>query len=371
MPELEVVQASRGRLRRAFLEFPYRLYAQDLLWVAPLRGDQKKILDERRHPFYLHAESQLFLARRGRSAVGRVCAIVDRHTPPEAGQRIGGFGFFECLDDQEAASGLIEAAREWLRGRGVRRVRGPVNPSYNYGAGILVNGFEDPPSLGTSYNPPYYDRLLAGAGLRKAKDFLAYRFEPEQLRKARALAGRFGAVPPGAVIRPYDRSQRERDVRWIWELHSKGLTSNYDFVPISIEEARAVAVEIERFGDERLVQFCEVDGRPAGIVVAFPDWNQALRGARGRLLPLGWWRIPRARRRINRVRIWLLSIAPEWQGTGLAGAFLALVDQPGTEQYTELEASWIVESHQIMVRALNLIGARVSKRYRVYDAALD
>jgi GNAT superfamily N-acetyltransferase len=142
-------------------------------------------------------------------------------------------------------------------------------------------------------------------------------------------------------------------------------------VPISIEEARAVAVEIERFGDERLVQFCEVDGRPAGIVVAFPDWNQALRGARGRLLPLGWWRIPRARRRINRVRIWLLSIAPEWQGTGLAGAFLALVDQPGTEQYTELEASWIVESHQIMVRALNLIGARVSKRYRVYDAALD
>ena len=371
MPELEVVQASRGRLRRAFLELPYRLYAQDPLWVAPLRGDQKKILDERRHPFYRHAELQLFIARRGRNVVGRIAAIVDRNALPEAGKRVGTFGFFESMDDQEDASGLIEAARKWLRGRGMHLMRGPVNPSLNYGAGLLVEGFGDPPAIGTFYNPPYYDRLLCGAGLCKSRDLLTFSLKPEQLRNAQALAGRFGLTTPGARLRPYDRSERERDVRWIWELHSRGFTSSYGFVPLSMEEARAMALDIERFGDERFVQFCEVDGQPVGVVIAFPDWNQALRAARGRLFPLGWWRILRARRHIHRIRVFMLGMAPESQGTGLAAAFLALVDQPDTEQYTDIEASWIEESHPIMVRAVKLLGARVTKRYRVYDAALD
>ena len=370
MPELEVVQASRGCLRRAFLEFPYRMYAQDAVWVAPLRGEQKKILDERRHPFYRHADLQLFIARRGSSVVGRIAAIVDHNALPEGGQRIGSFGFFESADDQTAASGLVEAAREWLRGRGMHLMRGPVYPSINYGAGVLVEGFGDPPAIGTFYNPPYYDRLLSGAGLYKSADLLTFSLKPEHLRNAKALAGRFGLTTPGARLRPYDRRQRERDVRHIWEMHSKGFRTSYGFVPISIEEARAMALDIERFGDERFVQFCEVDGQPVGVVIAFPDWNRALREARGRLFPMGWWKILRARRHIHRIRVFMLGMAPESQGTGLAAAFLALVDQPGTEQYTEIEASWIAESHPTMMRAIGLLGARVSKRYRVYEAAL-
>jgi hypothetical protein len=266
---------------------------------------------------------------------------------------------------------LIAAAREWLRGLGCHLMRGPVNPSYNYGCGVLVDGFDDPPVIGTSYNPPYYDSLLAGAGLGKAKDLIAFSLKREHLLKARTLAARFASPPPGARLRPFDVRQRERDVRLIWELHSRGFTKNYDFAPLSLDEIRAIALDIERFGDERFTQFCEVDGRTAGIVVAFPDWNQALREARGRLFPLGWWRVLRARGRINRVRIWLVSIAPEWQGTGLAGAFLALTDQPGAEQYTEIEASWIVESHQTMLRALALLGARACKRYRLYEGNIE
>lgn len=371
MPELEIVPADRGRARRDFLELPYRLYAQDPVWVAPLRRDQKSILDEQRHPFYRHAESRLFIARRRSDVVGRVAAVVDHNLPPEAGRRVGGFGFFESVEDQETTTRLVSAAREWLRGFGCRLIRGPVNPSYNYGCGVLVDGFEDPPAIGTSYNPPYYDHLLTGAGLGKAKDLIAFSLKPEQLRSARTLAARFASPPPGAQLRPYDARRRERDVQWIWELHSRGFTTNYDYAPISIDEVRAMALDIERFGDERFVQFCEVDGRPAGIAVAFPDWNQALGAARGRLFPLGWWRILRARRHITRVRIWLVAIAPEWQGTGLAGAFLALADQPGTRHYTDIEASWIVESHQTMLRALALVGARASKRYRLYEGDIE
>ena len=371
MLEVQILAAESGSARRAFLEFPYRLYAQDAVWVAPLRRDQKRILDIRRHPFYGHAESRLFVARRGRDIVGRIAAIVDHNAPPEHGKRVGSFGFFESIDDPETTRGLLAAAREWLRERGMHLVRGPMNPSYNYGGAILVDGFEEPPSIGTPYNPPYYDRLLTGAGLRGHRDFLAFQLTRDQLHRAQALAGRFGAAVPGARLRPFDVRQFEREARWIYELHTTGFTKNYDFAPLSMEEVREIARDIERYGDPRLVQFCEVDGRPAGIVVALPDWNQALGAARGRLFPLGWWRILRARRNIRRIRIFLLCMAPEWQGTGLAATFLTMADQPGSEQYTEIEASWIVESHPIMPRALALLGARTTKRYRVYEGDVD
>jgi hypothetical protein len=371
MPEFEILPVSSGRMRRAFLELPYQLYDRDPFWVAPLRRDQKRILDQRRHPFYRHAESQLFVARRGSEMVGRIAAILDGNALPEAGRRLGWFGFFESSDDRAVVAGLVDAARAWLQARGAQLMRGPVNPSYNYGAGVLVEGFADSPALGTSYNPPYYDNLLLGAGLGKAQDFLAFRLTPEQLREAQTLAARFALAPAGARIRPFDVRHMEREARHIHDLHSRGFTRNYDFVPLSVEEVREIAADIKRYGDERFVQFCEVDGRMAGVVVALPDWNQALQSARGRLFPWGWWRVLRGRRHIDRLRIWLLTIAPEWQGTGLAAAFLSLVDQPGSARYTGIEVSWIVESHQVMLRALSLLRAKASKRYRMYEAVVD
>jgi hypothetical protein len=234
---------------------------------------------------------------------------------------------------------------------------------------VLVDGFDDPPAIGTSYNPPYYDGLLTGAGLVKAKDLLAFSLKPDQMRAAATTAGRFAALPPGARLRPFDVSQREREVRWIWELHSRGFTSNYDFVPISLDEVRAMALDIERYGDERLVQFIEIDGRPGGLLVAFPDWNQALRKIRGRLFPLGWWTLWRSGRHITRVRIFLLCMAPEFQGAGLAAAYLRLLEQAGGRPNVQIEVSWIVESHQTMLRLLALAGARECKRYRLYESS--
>lgn len=370
MPDLEVLPANRGRLRRAFLDLPYRLYAQDPTWVAPLRIDQKQILNSRRHPFYRHAELELFVARRAGRVVGRIAAILDHNALLEDGKRIGNFGFFESERDEEAASRLASAAADWLRGRGADLMRGPVNPSFAYGCAVLVEGFDVPPTIGTSYNPPYYDAQLTAAGLQPIMELLAFSLTREHLRNAQALAGRFGVAAPNVRLRPYDRHEREREARSIWELHSKGFAANYDFVPMSLDEVRAMARDIERYGDERFVQFCEVDGRTAGIVVALPDWNQALRAARGRLFPLGWWRVWRARRSITRVRVFLVCMSPEWKGTGLGGAFIALVDQPGTAQYTELEASWIVDSHQTMLKLLALVGARPSKRFRLYERRL-
>ena len=364
--------ADRASKRRAFLDFPYRLYARDSLWVPPLRGDQKKILDNRRHPFYRHAESQLFLAVRGSKVAGRICALLDHNAPPEAGHRIGAFGFFESMDDQEATSGLLNATREWLRKRGVHLMRGPVNPSFNYGAGVLVEGFDDPPTVGNSYNPTYYDLLLTGAGLRKARDFLAFSLKPEQLRAAKAIAGSFASVPPRARLRPFDGRQLEREAKWIWELHSKGFTSNYDFAPMSLEEVRYMACDIQRFADERLMQFCEVDNRPAGVSSCLPGLEPDSLLRPGASFPV----------RVVATLAWASShhspadlavdhragMARHRAGCTVSLACGAAAEPSSTR---EIEASWIVESHPTMVSALSLLNARVSKRYRLYEAALD
>ncbi len=371
MPEVEILPADRGRARRAFLELPYRLYARDSLWVPPLRGDQKQMLDCRRHPFYRHAELALFVARREGRAVGRIAAILDRTALPEDGKRVGSFGFFECESDPEAAGRLVEAAASWVRERGAELMRGPVNPSFSYGGTVLIEGFDHPPTISTPYNPPYYDGLLRRAGLRPARDMVGFLLTREQVLKGREMAGRYGAAPPEMRLRPYDLRQTEREARLIWELHSTAFTDNHDYVPMSLDEVRAMARDIERWGDPRLVQFCEIEGRTAGIIVALPDWNQALRAARGRLLPLGWWRILRARRSINRVRVFLLLMGREWQGTGTAAAFFSLVDQPGTEQYTQLEASWIFDDLQIMLKLLALGGFRPYRRFRIYERDLE
>jgi len=367
MPELEIVPADTGRARREFLELPYQLYARDPVWVAPLIGDQKRMLNRRKHPFYQHAEIQTFLARRGRECTGRIAAIVDRLAAEDSGRRVGNFGFFESVDDVETASRLVDGARAWLRERGMHLMRGPVNPSYNYGGSVLVEGFTDPPAIGVPYNPPYYDRLLTRSGLHAFKDFQGFRLSRDDLQKAQTLAGRFGAASSGARLRPFDRANWEREVQLIHELHSRGFTRNFDFAPLSLDEVREISRDIKRYGDEHFVQFCEVEGRAAGLVIALPDWNQALRLAHGRLFPLGWWRIWRASRAINRIRIFLVLMAPEWQGTGLAGAFLSLVDQPGAKQYTDVDATWVVEGHPIMFRLLAMLGARSIRRYRVYE----
>jgi hypothetical protein len=372
MPELLTVTPARTRShRREFLELPYLLHRDNPRWVAPLRSEQKKMLDEQRHPFYRHAEIETFLARRGPRAVGRIAAILDGNAREENGGRIGAFGFFDCLPDPEAAAALIDGARHWLRSRGARTMRGPTDPSFNYNCGILIDGFEDPPAIGLAYNPPYYDPLLTAAGLRPVKDLLAIHLRRDDLLSARARRfARFGLSTPGLRLRTYDPRRREREIECVWDLYSRGWASNWGFVPASLEEMRLLVTEFERNADPRLVQFCEVGGRVVGVVVVLPDWNQALRHARGSLLPLGWWRVFRASKRISRARICILGMLPEWQGTALAAAFLSLADSPAAEPYQEVEASWILEDNHAALRGMLLLGGRVAKRYRIYDACV-
>ncbi len=157
---IEVRPTRTWRDRRAFMQFSWDLYRNDPYWIPPLRGEFKRLVGWKYHPFQEIGEVQTFIARRNGQVVGRIAGIVNHEHNRHHKERRGFFGFFDCIDDQAVANGLFDAVRSWLAERNLHALRGPVNPSFNYEIGLLIEGFNDSPTFMMTYNPPYYAKLI-------------------------------------------------------------------------------------------------------------------------------------------------------------------------------------------------------------------
>ena len=232
------------------------------------------------HPFYRDgaAERELFLARRGGRVVGRIAAILNRAYNAFHGDRAGFFGFFECEDDPAAASELLAAAADWLRGKGCDLMLGPVNPSTNDEAGLLVEGFDTPPTVMMTYNPRRYAELLEAAGLAKAKDLFAYLSEvhPASLDRLAKFAERTSKREPELESRSVDMKQFDAEVAQVRTIYNSAWEKNWGFVPASDAEFAALAKELKPLVDPELVRLAYFAGEPAGFLLALPDVNPAL-----------------------------------------------------------------------------------------------
>ena len=354
-----------------FVALPYALHRGDPCWVAPLRRDVRAQLSRQANPFFDHGEAQYFLARAGGRDVGRIAAIHNRLHNEVHGDRVGFFGFFESAQDPEAASALLEAAAVWLRGRGLTVMRGPASFSTNDEAGLLVDGFDTPPTVMMPHNPAYYAALLEGAGLRKAKDLLVYRRAPDPLPprivQAAAVLERRHAI----TVRPLDPRRFEAEVDLVKQLYNAAWERNWGFVPMTDREIAHLARQLRPVVVPELVVFAEREGRPVGFGVAVPDVNVALRrNPSGRLFPgllKVWW----AARRIDRLRVLLLGTAPEWRGKGLDMLLYREIWEAARRKgYRWAEAGWVLEDNHVMRNALARMGFEPYKTYRLYERAL-
>src|SRR5450432_559632 len=176
MSRIDVSPVSSPKDRDLFIKFPWKIYQNDPAWVPPLIIERKEFLDRKKHPFYLHGDAQLFLARRSGEVVGRIMASDDPNYNALHEANVGCFGLFECIDDRKVAAALFAAADEWLRKKGRTEVMGPIDYSTNYVCALLIDGFQYPPTLLTSHNPPYYARLIEQNGFTKAIDWYAWWF---------------------------------------------------------------------------------------------------------------------------------------------------------------------------------------------------
>ncbi|NCO68914.1 MAG: N-acetyltransferase [Acidobacteria bacterium] len=372
-PDIAVV-AGKSDLRR-FVALPWRLYAGDPCWIPPLRKQVTELLDER-HPFYAcgAAERELFLARRSGRVVGRIAAIVNRTHNAHHHDHAGFFGFFECEDDLAAARDLLGAAAQWVKARGCDTLLGPVSPSTNYECGLLVQGFDTPPAVMMTYNPPRYADLLAAAGLDKAKDLFAYRspVHPGSLDRLNRFASKMATREPELFVRPVNLTDFANEAHRIHEIYNAAWENNWGFVPATDGEFGWLVKELKPLLDPHLLQLAFFGDEPVGFLLALPDVNPALAALDGSLA--NPFRLLRAsiigRRRIG-LRVITMGVKPQFRLRGAEGMLFCRSVAAAVERgYHWCEYSWILEDNELAKRTVRIMDADLAKIYRIYGKAV-
>jgi GNAT superfamily N-acetyltransferase len=342
-----------------------------------LRRDVDTLLSRTKNPFFEHAEAEYFIAERGDEVVGRIAAISNRLHNETHDDRVGFFGFFESIDDQGVANALFEAASSWCRTLGHDVLRGPASFSVNDECGLLVQGFETPPTLMMPHNPPYYIGLLERAGFVKAKDLWVYqggsedRYIPVPERLARATE--LIRQRQGITLRPLNMKDFEGEIERIKELYNSAWEKNWGFVPMTDHEIDHLAEQFKPVVIPELVPMAEKDGKLIGFGIALPDLNVIFRTNRsGRLFPVIvrlLWALKM--KRIRRARILLLGVVPAHQGKGIdAMLYHWIWTKSGERGIYWGEAGWILEDNPAMNAGLEKMTFRVYKTYRLYDRRL-
>lgn len=315
--------ADGGRQHRLFIQYPYTLYRADPCWAPPLRVDERHRWSPRHNASLRTRWVRRFLATRGGRVTGRIAVAVDPVFARTWEAGTGLFGFFECADDPASAAALLAAAETAARSRGMRRLLGPINLTPHDETGILLEGFDSPPTLQSPYNPPYYRRLLESAGYDLARQYHAYTATPTDppgpaIRRLVRSATQGTGTGRGLRVRSVDLSRWLEEARILHRLYNASFADVWGFVPIAWDEFSERAAKFRAFAIPDLIRIAECDGEPVGFGLTLPDVNEALRGLDGRLLPFGWFRLLRRVPRIRTVRFVILAVLPAFRGRGIA-----------------------------------------------------
>jgi len=356
----------------AFIRVPWIIYRDERNWVPPLKGEEFKLHNVEKHPFWKHGRAKYFLAVDKGKLLGRIAAIVDPRFIDFQKLNLGYWGFFECIENQDVATALFEKAAEWLKEQGVDGAIGPMNPSTNYTCGLLLDGFDSPPMVMMAYNLPYYAELVEGAGLTKEKDLWAWLVDTPQIPPRLEKLAQYSIKKGNFTVRKVDFSNLEQEVNLILQVYNSAWERNWGFVPMTEDEFRHTAKDLKMVADKDLVFIAEADGKPVGFSLALPDVNQALIHNRGgRLLPFGIIRILWHQRKINQLRVITMGVVEGYRNRGIDLAFYYYTFKEGLRKgYRAAECSWILEDNVLMNRVLEDIGAKLYKTYRIYKMNL-
>jgi hypothetical protein len=367
---------SRRELKR-FVKVPFRLHRDHPQWVPPLIYERMEFLNRRKNPWFEHGEAELFIAERDGEPVGRISVQVDERWDEYQGGRDGMFGFFETVEDREVAAALAGAAEGWLRERGRTRLIGPMDFTTNDEVGILIEGHELRPMILQNWHPRFYKDLLEGLGYAKAMDLLMWYLELGKLKEGDQFAPEIHAAAEkalrdeGVEIRNFDKGNLGEEMRRFAEVYNEAWSDNWGFVPATDAEIEFHAKLLKQILDENWGFIAEKDGETVGVAFTLPDINQVLAKMGGRLLPLGWLRFLRGKPRIDRVRVFVLGVKRAYQHTGVAaGLYLKHLEAASPDGVPGGETGWILETNKPMNRAMEGMGGKIVKKYRIYEKAL-
>jgi hypothetical protein len=373
--EITVLPVTNRREMGAFIDLPWRIYADDPMWVPPLRLE-RRLHFSRFNPFFKHGEWQAWIAYRNNQPVGRISAQIDQLHRERYGADTGHFGLFECVDDPAASALLMHTAEGWLAARGTRHITGPFNLSINQECGILVDGFDTPPVVMMPHSRKWYGRLIEGQGYQPLKDMLAYWAEVD-FKVPRLMSSLISKFSGQVRLRKLRRDKFSQEMEALRDIFNDAWSENWGFVPITKAEFDELGASLRLLVPDDCIQIAEVDGIPAAFMVALPNLNEIFTELDGSLFPFGWLRLTRIRSRggVRTGRIPLMGVRKQFHNTplGMALAFM-VIDAPrelGRSLGVQaVELSWILEDNKPMRAILAGLGCREYKRYRIYGKTL-
>ncbi len=381
--ELTIRPVLTQRDRWAFVDLPFRLYRDDPNWVPPLKREALGLITPAKNGWFSHAEAQLFLAERAGQVVGRISAHIDTLAltmPADQGfgPGAGQWGLFEA-EDAGVAARLIATAEDWLRARGMTRALGPISMSVWEEPGLLVEGYDHPPTVMMGHAKPAYRDWIEEAGYRPVKRLLTYdlditqEFPPIVKRIIRS-----GEQNPRIHVRGVDKSRFDEEAAIILGILNDAWSDNWGFVPLTPPEIADVGVKLKPIVFNDLIRVAELDGRPVAFMITLPDLNEAIVPLRGSLFPFGWAKLLLWLRapKVRTMRVPLMGVLKELQSSRMASqlAFMMIeyIRRASVDRYgaSRGEIGWILDDNQGMRSIAETIQSRVNKVYQIYDKAL-
>jgi hypothetical protein len=370
--DLHVEEVKDQKNLMTFVRFPWEIYQGNRQWVPPLLKDLLLKFNPK-HPFRSHAEMILLLARREGKIVGRIAGIIDHHYIKLHQEKVGFFGFFESIPEAEVAETLLQKIADWLKGHGMGKMAGPMNPSTNDECGLLIDGFDSPPCLMMPYNLPEYPSLLEGFGLRKRMDLYAFLLEESSflLDRLDRITQRLRKREPQLHVRPIHLRRLDEELKIIKDIYNQAWSRNWGFVPLTDEEINLLAKELKSLVVPDLVLFAYWGEEPVGFSVSLPDYNVVLKHLNGKIGLLGLLKFLYYSKKIDKIRVMLLGIKHDFQKKGVEGLLYVETFKNGIKKgYHQAECSWILEENVLMQRGIEAMGGKRYKTYRIYEMEL-
>ncbi len=383
MSDITIRPVETNRDRKAFVDLPFRLYKDDPNWVPPLKFEAIGLITPAKNGWFSHAKAQLFLAYEGKTLVGRISAHIDtlaQEMPADQGfgPGSGQWGLMEA-EREDVFRALLARAEDWLRGEEVTRALGPISMSVWEDPGLLIDGYDHPPTVMMGHAKPEYRTWIEAAGYAPVKQLLTYELDITQ--EFPPLLKRIiesGERNPRIRIREVDKSKFDEEAAIILAILNDAWSDNWGFVPLTPPEIKDVGVKLKPIVFNELIRIAEVDGRPVAFMITLPDLNEAIAPMKGSLFPLGWakllWWLRRPK--VKTMRVPLMGVVKELQSSRMASqlAFMMIeyIRRASIEHYgaTRGEIGWILDDNQGMRSIAEAIQCRVNKVYQVYEKAL-
>ena len=370
--------------KREFVELAFRLNRGDPAWVPPLKNEAFDLLTPGKNPWFEHGKAQLFLARRDGRTVGRISAHVDflaleQPASQGMGPGTGNWGLLEA-EDAEVAHALIVSAEDWLRGQGMNRALGPLSISIWDEPGLLVEGFDTPPTIMLGHNSPLYQGWIEAEGYRPVKKLFNYAVDivdgfPPLVNRIVAA----GEKNERIRIRRVDKRKFDAEAQLIMGILNDAWSDNWGFVPLTDSEIAYVGKKLKDIVFEDLIRVAEVDGEAVAFMIVLPNINELLIGMDGSLFPFNWARLlwwlrkPKSKR----LRVPLMGVVKKLQNSRMAStlAFMMIeyIRRDGVAQYgaEQGDIGWVLDDNQGMNAVADAINATVNRVYQLYDKPLS